>query len=186
MTVVWGNCLTASEALIWNWTKVQNKNDWNNLHWTCSEWGRTQTWSWKGLSKDMSAPENKVVLQRLTGLLQYLSKFILNLIQQVSDPLRKLEGNVEWHWGTEQQSFDKLKSSCQPSLVCWCKLWELRNCDTSGGISSSVWLESINWLSKMIRPNWGRIARYYIRLWEVSPISIWKTCKCRKWQQQPP
>lgn len=55
----------------------------------------------------------------------------------------------------------------KPFTVCWCKLWELRNCDTSGGTSSSMWLEGINLLSKMIRPNWERIACYYIQLWEV-------------------
>lgn len=57
----------------------------------------------------MPAPEDKAAFQRFTGLLQYLSKFIPNL-SDISAPLRKLEGNVEWHWGTEQQqSFDKLK-----------------------------------------------------------------------------
>ena len=60
--------------------------------------------------QDMPAPEDKAALQRFTGLLQYLSKFIPNL-SDISAPLRKLDGNVEWHWGTEQQqSFDKLKA----------------------------------------------------------------------------
>lgn len=59
--------------------------------------------------QDMPAPEDKAALQRFTGLLQYLSKFIPNP-SDISAPLRKLEGKVEWHWGTEQQqSFDKLK-----------------------------------------------------------------------------
>ena len=60
--------------------------------------------------QDMPAPEDKAALQRFTGLLQYLSKFIPNL-SDLSAPLRKLEGNVDWHWGTkQQQSFDKLKA----------------------------------------------------------------------------
>ncbi|RVE62485.1 hypothetical protein OJAV_G00157530 [Oryzias javanicus] len=60
--------------------------------------------------QNMPAPEDKAALQRFTGLLQYLSKFIPNL-SDISAPLRKLEGNMEWHWGAEQQqSFDKLKA----------------------------------------------------------------------------
>uniref|UniRef100_A0A3P9J671 ribonuclease H n=1 Tax=Oryzias latipes TaxID=8090 RepID=A0A3P9J671_ORYLA len=60
--------------------------------------------------QNMPAPEDKAALQRFTGLLQYLSKFIPNL-SDISAPLRKLEGNVEWHWETEQQqSFEKLKT----------------------------------------------------------------------------
>lgn len=62
-----------------------------------------------GAIQDMPQPEDKAVLQRFTGSLQYLSKFIPNL-SDISTPLRKLEGNVEWHWGIEQQQcFDKLK-----------------------------------------------------------------------------
>ncbi len=57
----------------------------------------------------MPVPEDKAALQRFTGLLQYLSKFIPNL-SDLSAPLRKLERNVEWQWGSEQQqSFEKLK-----------------------------------------------------------------------------
>lgn len=65
--------------------------------------------------QDMPAPEDKAVLQRFTGLLQYLSKFIPNL-SDVSAPLRKLEGNVEWQWGvTATTEFGQIKNSGQPS-----------------------------------------------------------------------
>ncbi len=50
--------------------------------------------------QNMPAPEDKAALQRFTGLLQYLSKFIPNL-SDLSAPLRKLEGNVDWHWGSD-------------------------------------------------------------------------------------
>lgn len=57
----------------------------------------------------MPAPGDKAALQTFTGLLQYHSELIPNL-SGVSAPLRTLEGNVEWHWRTEQQQrLDKLK-----------------------------------------------------------------------------
>ena len=46
----------------------------------------------------MPAPTDKAGVQRLLGLVQYLSKFLPNLTN-VTKPLRKLTQNdVEWHW----------------------------------------------------------------------------------------
>ncbi|RXN16535.1 dynein heavy chain axonemal [Labeo rohita] len=61
--------------------------------------------------QNMPEPQDKAALMRFLGLLQYLSKFIPNM-SDLSAPLRKLlEGDVAWHWETEQQrSFERLKS----------------------------------------------------------------------------
>ena len=59
---------------------------------------------------DMPAPTDKKGLERFNGMIQYLAKFIPNL-SEISAPIRKLcEGNVAWHWDSEQEdSFNKLK-----------------------------------------------------------------------------
>ncbi|KAI2666787.1 Retrovirus-related Pol polyprotein from transposon 17.6 [Labeo rohita] len=61
--------------------------------------------------QNMPEPQDKAALMRFLGLLQYLSKFILNM-SDLSAPLRiLLEGDVAWHWESEQQkSFERLKS----------------------------------------------------------------------------
>lgn len=61
--------------------------------------------------QEMPAPENKAALMRFIGLLQYLHRFIPNL-SDVSAPMRKLlEGDVQWHWKSEQQkSYERLEA----------------------------------------------------------------------------
>lgn len=51
----------------------------------------------------MPPPKNKQALMRFMGMVQYLSKFILNLFD-ISAPLQKLlEDDVQWHWEDEHQ-----------------------------------------------------------------------------------
>ena len=51
---------------------------------------------------NMPAPTDKAGVQRLLGLVQYLSKFLPNLTD-VTKPLRELTQNdVEWHWQDAQ------------------------------------------------------------------------------------
>lgn len=91
--------------------------------------------------QDMLAPEDKPALQRFTGLLQYPSKFIPNL-SELSAHLRKLEGNVEWHWGTEQQqSFDKLKALVSQAPVL--KYYDVGKPVTLSVDASSEGLEAV-------------------------------------------
>jgi len=62
--------------------------------------------------QNMPEPEDKAALMimRFIGLLQSLSKFIPNM-SEINALLRKLlEGDVPWHWESEQQeSFEILK-----------------------------------------------------------------------------
>lgn len=55
-------------------------------------------------------PDHKQALMRFMGMVQYLVKFIPNLLE-ISAPLRKvLQGDTEWHWEeSQQQSFELLK-----------------------------------------------------------------------------
>lgn len=53
--------------------------------------------------QNMPEPVDKAALMRFLGLLQYLAKFVPNM-SDISAPLRKLlEGNIAWHWESEQQ-----------------------------------------------------------------------------------
>ena len=60
----------------------------------------------------MQPPTDKVGVQRLLGLAQYLSKFLPNL-SDMTKPLRDLTQNcVEWVWDTAQQTaLDELKKA---------------------------------------------------------------------------
>ena len=60
---------------------------------------------------NMEAPTNREELQRILGMVTYLSKFIPHY-SKISAPLRLLlEKNIEWHWTSDQtQALTKLKS----------------------------------------------------------------------------
>ena len=74
--------------------------------------------------QNLPAKEDRVASQRFTGLLQDLS--------DLSAPLRKLEENLEWHWGTEQQqSFDRLKVLISQAPV-------LKYCDVKKPVTLSI------------------------------------------------
>ena len=54
--------------------------------------------------REMPAPTDKVGVQRLLGLAQYLSKFLPHL-SDITKPLRELTQNdVQWAWGTAHQT----------------------------------------------------------------------------------
>ena len=55
-------------------------------------------------------PINPIEVESFLGLLNFKTKFILNLTT-LAEPLRKLTGKeVKWHWTSEQQNaFDSLK-----------------------------------------------------------------------------
>ena len=68
---------------------------------------------------EMPAPTDKLGVQRLLGLAQYLAKFLPHL-SDVTKPLRDLtQSNVLWVWNEAQQTaFEKLKEmvTCTPVL----------------------------------------------------------------------
>ena len=56
-------------------------------------------------------------LQRFLGMAMYLTKFIPNF-SQLAAPLRSLlEKTTEWHWDSQQNSFEKLKRAVMKALV---------------------------------------------------------------------
>ena len=58
--------------------------------------------------KEMPPPTKVKELQTLLGFVQYLAKFIANLLE-ITAPLRQLlEKDIPWHWDSEQQSAFKL------------------------------------------------------------------------------
>ena len=70
----------------------------------------------------MPRPENVAGVQRILGMVQYLSKFLLRL-SDITKPLRDLtHQDVEWHWDEPQESsFEQLKEavSVSPILRCY-------------------------------------------------------------------
>ena len=52
----------------------------------------------------MPGPQNKKDVERLLGMVTYLSKFIPNM-SALTEPLRALlRQEVQWHWGEQQES----------------------------------------------------------------------------------
>ena len=71
----------------------------------------------RGIS-EMPAPTDKVGVQRLLGLAQYLSKFLPRL-SDITKPLRELTQNdVQWTWGTAQEAaMEALKKAVMTTPV---------------------------------------------------------------------
>lgn len=67
---------------------------------------------------EMSAPTDKAGVQRLLGLVQYLSKFLPRL-SDITKPMRELTQNdVQWTWGTAQEaSLEALKKAVMSTPV---------------------------------------------------------------------
>ena len=68
--------------------------------------------------RDMPTPTDKAGVQRLLGLVQYLSKFPPNL-SDMTKPLRELmQQDVEWDWGDVQaRAFERLKHAVTTTPV---------------------------------------------------------------------
>ena len=66
----------------------------------------------------MPAPNDKQGVQRLLGMVNYLTKFIPGTAE-INTPLRELlKKNVPWHWTEKHQSaFDKIKEILSGSQV---------------------------------------------------------------------
>lgn len=47
---------------------------------------------------EMPAPTDKAGVQRLLGLAQYLSKFLLHLSDVIKPLLELTQSNVDWNW----------------------------------------------------------------------------------------
>ena len=67
---------------------------------------------------EMPAPTDKAGVQRLLGLAQYLSKFLLHL-SDITKPLRELTQNdVDWTWESPQQTaLDTLRKAVTTTPV---------------------------------------------------------------------
>ena len=67
---------------------------------------------------NMPAPNDKQGVQRLLGMVNYLTKFIPGTAE-INTPLRELlKKNVPWHWTEKHQSaFDKIKEILSTSQV---------------------------------------------------------------------
>ena len=79
---------------------------------------------------EMPAPDTPAAIQRLIGMVKYLSKFIPGL-SQTTDPLRKLtHKNEPWNWSAAcQQAFEHIKQSLSQAPVL--KYFDI-NCETEG------------------------------------------------------
>ena len=68
--------------------------------------------------RDMPTPTDKAGVQRLLGLVQYLSKFLSNL-SDMTKPLRELmQQDVEWDWGDGQaRALERLKHAVTTTPV---------------------------------------------------------------------
>ena len=68
--------------------------------------------------REMPRPENVAGVQRILGMVQYLSKFLPRL-SDITKPLRDLiRQNVEWHWDEPQESaFEQLKEAVSVSPI---------------------------------------------------------------------
>ena len=66
----------------------------------------------------MPRPENGASVQRILGVVQYLSKFLPRL-SDISKPLRDLtRQDVEWHWDEPQErAFEQLKETVSVSPI---------------------------------------------------------------------
>ena len=71
--------------------------------------------------RDMPTPTDKAGVQRLLGLVQYLSKFLPNL-SDMAKPLRELmQQDVEWDWGDGQaRALERLKHAVTTTPVLRC------------------------------------------------------------------
>ena len=67
---------------------------------------------------DMPRPTDKAGVQRLLGMVNYVSKFIPNM-SDLTSPLRELlHQDVEWHWeGQHETGFEKVKEALAHSPV---------------------------------------------------------------------
>ena len=67
---------------------------------------------------DMPRPTDKAGVQRLLGMVNYVSKFIPNM-SDLTSPLRQLlHQDVEWHWeGQHETGFEKVKKALARSPV---------------------------------------------------------------------
>ena len=67
---------------------------------------------------DMPRPTDKAGVQRLLGMVNYVSKFIPNM-SDLTSPLRQLlHQDVEWHWEEQHEAgFKKVKEALALSPV---------------------------------------------------------------------
>ena len=68
--------------------------------------------------REMPRPENVAAVQRILGMVQYLSKFLPRL-SDITKPLRDLtRQDVEWHWDEPQErAFEQLKEAVSVSPI---------------------------------------------------------------------
>ena len=66
----------------------------------------------------MKKPDDLASVQRLIGMVKYLSKFLVDL-SQICEPIRRLtHKNVPWSWGNEQNdAFEKIKKAVTSAPV---------------------------------------------------------------------
>jgi len=69
-------------------------------------------------TREMPRPENMAGVQRILGMVQYLSKFMPRL-SDITKPLRDLtRQDVEWHWDEPQESaLEQLKEAVSVSPI---------------------------------------------------------------------
>ena len=68
--------------------------------------------------REMPRPENVAAVQRILGMVQYLSKFLPRL-SDITKPLRDLtRQDVEWHWDElQERAFEQLKEAVSVSPI---------------------------------------------------------------------
>ena len=68
--------------------------------------------------REMPRPKNVAAVQRILGMVQYLSKFLPRL-SDITKPLRDLtRQDVEWHWDEPQErAFEQLKEAVSVSPI---------------------------------------------------------------------
>ena len=112
---------------------------------------------------EMPAFKDKAGIQRLLGLAQYLSKFLLHL-SDVTKPLRELtQNNVEWTWESPQQkALDTLKKAVTTTLVLrYSNLKEevTIQCDASQSRSGATLTQPVAYASRTLAPAETRYAQ---------------------------
>lgn len=67
---------------------------------------------------ELKTPENKKELQRFTGMITYLSKYLPNMSDKTTIISRLLSDKYEWTWGpAEENNFQELKYSVTMAII---------------------------------------------------------------------
>ena len=138
----------------------------------------------------MEPPNNKAELATILGMVNYLSCFTPNLAA-ITAPMRDLmKKDSEFVWDAQQDcAFKQMKevtlfwSIKRSDITSWCLQEGFRGSNVSGWKTCCLRIESIECLWTKVCTNWKRALRYFVRLWKIPPLCLWKNHKCRVWPQ---